>query len=32
MKELNGQALNQLFTEARTYHSWKDEPIEDTVL
>jgi 3-hydroxypropanoate dehydrogenase len=30
--ELPEQALNQLFTEARTHHAWQDKPLEDAVL
>lgn len=30
--ELPKQALDQLFTEARTHHAWQDKPLEDAVL
>lgn len=29
---LNEQALEQLFTEARTHNSWEDRPVDDAVL
>lgn len=32
MEELDQQMLNQLFINARTYHSWKDQQIDETVL
>jgi len=32
MKTLDPQSLEQLFTQARTFHGWKDKPVTEDVL
>ncbi len=32
MRPLNQESLRQLFTDARTFHAWKDEPVGDDLL